>query len=251
MKIYMDGHRNTVLVTEQHRKSRYIPPDRWTWNNNTLTNKPMSPILKVSLGFANGMPDNTLITFCRNVHTLLYSLPDYTDIPVPAAELLARIEAFAAAKAAQQGLGPAGTAAKDAMRLLLLVPMRTLAAYVQENCGNDLGRLLNTGFLANSSSRSRYALSKPSILKITNGMSGEALVTISTESVARGSEIRAALIDEDNKPGEFMATVFSTSSRNIVVPNLIPGRLYLYQGRTLGGTTTYSDWSDPSVQRAS
>ncbi len=58
------------------------------------------------------------------------------------------------------------------------------------------------------------------------------------------------LKDDEGKPGEFMPVAFSTSSRSIAVPNLIPGRLYLYEGRTLGGTTSYSDWSDPSVQRA-
>ena len=44
----------------------------------------MSPIIKVSLGFANGMPDNTLITFCRKVHARLYPRAVVTHGPVPA-----------------------------------------------------------------------------------------------------------------------------------------------------------------------
>ena len=210
----------------------------------------MSPIIKVSLGFANGMPDDSLITFCRKVHALLYPLAVFTNVPVPAAFLLAAIEAFADSKAAQAGLGPVGTADKDKKRLALLAPMRTLAGFVQENCGNDLTLLLATGFEANSTNRTRYALSKPQIRKIGNGMTGQALVTMGTQNAARGCEVRAAELDAEGKPGEFMPTVFSTSSRNIIVAGLVPGHLYLFQGRNLGGTTTYSDWSDPIQQRA-
>ncbi len=207
------------------------------------------PNIKTSLWFANGMPDNTLITFCRNIYTLLYALPEFTNIPVPAAVLLEGIETFAAAKSAQPNGGQAGTAFKNNKRRELLISMRKLAIYVQEACGNDLALLLATGFSAASTNRTRYALSKPSILKITQGMSGEALVTMTTEGIARGCEVRFAEIFEDGRIGEFQPAVFSSSSRNISVPNLIPGKLYVFQGRTMGGTTTYSDWSDQQVQR--
>ena len=110
--------------------------------------------------------------------------------------------------------------------------------------------MLATGFLANSTNQASYALAKPAILKVANGMSGEAKVTLSTQSIVRSCEVRSALVDDEGKPGEFLPSVVSTSSRNITVPNLIPGRLYLHQGRTIGGTTTFSDWSDPTVQRA-
>ena len=34
------------------------------------------------------------------------------------------------------------------------------------------------------------------------------------------------------------------------IADLTPGKLFAYQGRTVGGSTTYSDWSDLTVQRA-
>jgi hypothetical protein len=36
-----------------------------------------------------------------------------------------------------------------------------------------------------------------------------------------------------------------TYTRNLVVENLIPGTPYNIRARTVGGTTGYSNWSDP------
>jgi hypothetical protein len=128
--------------------------------------------------------------------------------------------------------------------------MRKLALFVQDGADNNLAVLLNTGFEAVSNNRARYPLSKPMILRIATGMSSEALVTLSTERVARGCEVQVAEIGPDGAPGEFRPIVFSTSSRNVMIAALTPGLLYAYRGRTVGGSTTYSDWSDLVVQRA-
>jgi hypothetical protein len=39
--------------------------------------------------------------------------------------------------------------------------------------------------------------------------------------------------------------VIATKARGIVVPGLTPGAMYDVQVRGIGGTTGYSDWSDP------
>jgi hypothetical protein len=205
--------------------------------------------IRVSLGFTIS-PDNTLITFARNVLSLLYAAGGFANIPVPAADLLAAITAFADAKAAQANGGKASTAEKNNKRNGLLDILRELALYVQVASANDLALLLSSGFESVNQNRAQYPLSKPVILRVVTGMTGEALVTLSTESIARGCEIRVAEIGADGAPGEFRPAVFSTSSRNISIVGLTPGTLYAYQGRTMGGSTTYSDWSDLIVQRA-
>ena len=209
--------------------------------------KPTS--IRASLAFSN-MTDNTLITFARNIHTLLYAVPAFSGAPVTAPVLLAAIDDFAAAKAAQASGGKAATAEKNNKRDDLTAPLRKLANFVQETSDNDLAVLLTSGFDAMSTNRTRYSLSKPAILRIVAGMTGEALVTLTTESISRGCQVRVAEIGPDGAPGEFREPVFSTSSRNISVLELIPGKLFAFQGRTMGGTTTYSDWSDLTVQRA-
>ena len=208
-----------------------------------------APTIRVSLAFGT-ITDNTLTTFARNVHTLLYAVAGFTNIPVAAQVLQMAIEAFATAKAAQTSGGKAATAEKNNKRDALVVLLKELALYVQVASANDLAQLLATGFEAISLNRTQYPLSKPAILRVVTGMSGEALVTLSTESISRGCQVRVAEIGADGAPGEFREPVFSTSSRNISVPELIPGKLFAFQGRTMGGSTTYSDWSDLTVQRA-
>lgn len=206
--------------------------------------------VRASLGFTK-TPDNSLITFARNVRTLLYAAGSaFTDIPVASPVLVASIEAFAEAKAAQPSGGKAATAEKDNRRVELLDLLKELALYVQVASKNDLAVLLTSGFDSVSQNRAPYPLSKPAILRIVAGMTGEAQVTISTESISRGCEIRVAEIGEDGAPAEFRSLPFSTTSRNIPVTELVPGRLYAYQGRNVGGSTTYSDWSDQVIQRA-
>ena len=117
--------------------------------------------------------------------------------------------------------------------------LRKLAAYVQEESASDLALLLSSDFDAASTNRTRYPLTKPSILRIVAGLSG-----------ARGCEVRYAKVMEDQTLGEFHVPVFCSSSRRIAIAGLVPGAQYLYQARTLGGTTTYSDWSEPLVHRA-
>jgi hypothetical protein len=36
-----------------------------------------------------------------------------------------------------------------------------------------------------------------------------------------------------------------TQARRIVLPNLVPGTMYTVTIRAVGGSTGYSDWSDP------
>jgi hypothetical protein len=208
-----------------------------------------TPIIRVLLSFGS-MPDNNLITFANRILSLLYAAAGFTDIPVTLTDLKAAIEIFAKTKADQPSGGKAATAEKDNKRADLLVLLKKLAAYVQEASNNDLAMLLSSGFDAASNNRAQYPLSKPAITRIVTGMTGEALVTMTTEKIARGCELRVAEIGADGVPGEFVTLPFSTSSRNISVTERVPGRLYAYQGRTMGGSTTYSDWSDQIVQRA-
>ena len=43
---------------------------------------------------------------------------------------------------------------------------------------------------------------------------------------------------------------YESSSANIPVGDLIPGRLYAMQGRAVGGLTGFPDWSDMVTHRA-
>jgi len=207
-------------------------------------------IERVSLDFGNGMPDDTLITFSRSVHRQLYGASGFTSIPVTAANLEVAINAFADAKAAQVNSGKAATADQNNSRETLVALLKQLAFYVQVASDNDLAMLLSIGFQAVGNNHARVPLSKPAVLRVVTGMTGEALVTLSTEQAACGCKVRVAEVDASGAPGLFRLVIASTSSRNVPVQELVPGKLYAYQGRSFGGATTFSDWSDLLVQRA-
>lgn len=207
-----------------------------------------SPILKVSLAFSH-KPDAYLVTFATTVQSHLFGNVVFDSPPVTAKDLSDATEAFAKAKALQPSRGKAGTADKNNEREKLTDLLKKLAGYVEDTSNNDLALLLSSGFEANSTNRAPTVPVKPSILSITGGKSGEALVTMSTEKSTRGVEIRVAEVGEDGVTEPYRPTQFSTSSRRISVTGLTPGKLYAYQGRTVRGSTTYSDWSDRVVQR--
>lgn len=204
---------------------------------------------RVSLAFGR-LPDDSLITFAHTVREQLYAQAVFSAPPVTAVELEALTAAFANAKAAQPLGGKIATAHKNQHREILVDALKKLAYYVQVACDNDLALLLSSGFDSMSMNRGRAQLPRPSITRIANGLSGSSLVTTTANSNARSHEVIVAEILPDNTLGPFRPSIVSTSSRNILVPNLEPGKLYAYRSRAVGGSTGFSDWSDTIVQRA-
>ena len=45
--------------------------------------------------------------------------------------------------------------------------------------------------------------------------------------------------------GPWVTVVTSSKGRGIILPGLVPGTMYDVQVRAIGGSTGYSDWSDP------
>jgi hypothetical protein len=209
-----------------------------------------SIIHRVSLSFA-GFNDDSLLLFGTKVHTQLFAMTiAYPAPPVGAMAMSATLGNFTNAKVAQAGGGKAATALKNTLREELLTMLRKLAYYVQMECNNDLNLLLDSGFDNVSTNRASTPLDKPSILRVTPGMEGQSLVTCTADSNARGHEVIVAEIDDSGAPGPFRPAVIRSSSRNIPIDGLMPGKLYAFQSRTLGGSTGFSNWSDVVVQRA-
>ena len=230
-------------------------PLRWdtpglTWDGFVPQPTPRRmPQLRVLLGFTTASDASTLETG-QAVHDHLYTsplwaVPPNPPLPVTAAILDAALEAFSSAIAAAQLGGPADTAEKNNKRDDLIVLLRQLAGYVQENHGNDLAKLLASGFEAVSTNRASVPLEKPTIKDIINGMSGQLITRVGRVENARAYELRHALIGPGGAPGPWNATLLFTSSRSMPVNGLTPGGNYLFQVRAVGGSTGYSDWSDP------
>jgi hypothetical protein len=205
--------------------------------------------LRVSLAFANGT-DNLLAATAATVIADLYPNAELPLPPVTEAILETGITAFATSRAAQGQGGTLATAVKNERREELVTLLESLAAYVQVASNNNLAVLLSSGFQPVSTNRAQAQLDQPAVVRINPGMSGQSLVTLSAVSNSRCLELQVALIGEDGVQGPFVNVGLFTSSRNIPVNNQLPGRMYAYQGRAIGGLTGYSDWSDVVTHRA-
>ena len=146
-----------------------------------------------------------------------------------------------AAIAAAAGGGIQATATKNSAREALIVQLRQVANYVQGAANNDLPTLLSSGFDATSTNTSQSPLDKPVILRIENEVSTELLVRLTPITNARAYELRTSV---NGNGGWHQAGVF-TQARRVPLTALTPGTTYNVSARAVGGSTGYSDWSDP------
>jgi hypothetical protein len=84
-------------------------------------------------------------------------------------------------------------------------------------------------------------LPAPTIQALENEMSTQLVVRLSPIANAYCYEVQTSTGTAAWQP----AGVF-TAARKIILTSLTPGTVYNVQARAIGGSTGYSDWSDPS-----
>ena len=165
--------------------------------------------------------------------------------PVALKTVQAAVDDLNSALAAQPHGGPAATAEKNNRQAALIALLRKLKHYVQDNCGNDLAVVLSTGFQAASTNRARTPLANPSILNLGIGNSTELVLKVTPITHAKCYEVRSAALGGGNSPGPWQTAGLFTNSRAMTINSLTPGTVYLFQVRAVGGSTGYSEWSNP------
>ena len=229
-------------------------PLRWdtpglTWNGFLPQPSKKMPQLRVLLGFASAS-DHSLEETAQAVLEGMYPNPDFPSPPVTEAALQAALSAFSAAIAVAAQGGPEQTADKNNTRETLAGLLRQLAAYVQANHGNDLAKLLSSGFEAVSTNSASAPLTAPTIKDVLNSGTGQLTLRLTRVKNAKAYEIRHALLPESGAPGPWVDGLRFTSSRAQVITGLTPGANYQFQARAVGGSTGYSDWSDAVSHRS-
>jgi hypothetical protein len=200
---------------------------------------------KVSLAFAS-LPDQELDNFVQRILDNLYGNAAYPTPPVTSAALTTAKNDFVAKLAAAATGGQADTAAKNASRQMLIGLLRQLANYVEGKCGGVLDTLLGSGFDAGSTERRREALLKAESLVIRNGDTGQLIAKIKPVKNTKMYEGRASA----DGGTTWLPSVYTGDSQHIIFSGLTPGVEYTIQIRALGGSTGYSDWSDPVKHRS-
>jgi hypothetical protein len=144
-----------------------------------------------------------------------------------------------AATAAADG-GKSAVAARNTLRATLEGLLEQQAAYVQGAAKNDPGVLLSSGFEVMSAKKAPAPLDKPVIDLIENVATTQLKLRVQAVLNARAYEVRISF----GTNGWQTVGIF-TQARRIVLTNLTPGTVYNIQVRAVGGSTGYSDWSDP------
>jgi hypothetical protein len=196
-------------------------------------------IAKVSLGFIR-LPDSEFSDFTVSVVTKMKNNPHFTTPVVDLSLVTSTNTTFVAQIAAAAQGGTLLTAQKNATRAVMEGQLRALAAYVQSIAGDDLAMMLSAGFWNTSTDRTRKPLAKPTVLDIDNFASTQLMLRLTPVDNARSYEVRIRTGSQDWR----MAGIY-TKSRGVLLEGLVPGATYEIQVRAVGGSTGYSDWSDP------
>jgi hypothetical protein len=204
----------------------------------------MSPHIRIADGLRTQSAER-LITTAGAIINGLTGNPSFPSPPVDMKTLQAAVDDLNAALAAQPQGGPSATAEKNNKKEALIALLRRLRHYVDENCGNDLSVLLSSGFQAAVTTRTRSPLANPSILNLGLGNSTELVLKVTPIAHAKCYEVRMAVVCAGNTPGPWQTAGLFTNSRSMTINGLTPGTTYMFQVRAVGGSTRYSDWSNP------
>ncbi len=155
------------------------------------------------------------------------------------------VDELNAALAAQAHGGTAATAKKKNKQEALITLLRKLKHYVEDNCDNNAANVLSTGLQVAVATRIRAPLGNPSIVSVDRGNSSELVLKVTPIARAKCYELRSAAGGAGNAPGSWQTAGLFTNSRSMTVAGLVPGTTYSFQVRAVGGSTGYSDWSNP------
>lgn len=179
----------------------------------------------LALGVIDGLTDN----------------PAFPNLPVTVAQLTTLQQDYSGKLTASRSKGVDRTRVKNAARKALTDALVVDALYCQGQARHDLDALLSTGFDVCSKNRNRQPLSKPVITAILNGVSGELIVRAGPVLNARSYGVQVS--PDGGKSWLDMDDV--TGARRISLTGLTPGTVYIVHIRGVGGSTKYSEWSEP------
>ena len=193
---------------------------------------------KVSYAFVQ-LPDTAIADYTDTVIAALTGNTGFPNLPVALTVLGTQKTTYLAKLAARAQGGTLSTAEKIAARTVLVGSLRQTAAYVQSVAGQDLTLLLSSGFQPVSTNRAQSPLDTPVVLTIDNSASTKLIVRLQPVANARAYETQY------KNGGGWLPAGISTQARRIEIGSLTPGTTYTVQTRAIGGSTGYSDWSDP------
>jgi hypothetical protein len=204
----------------------------------------MQKKIKASLAY-NNYPGSVVDELTTAIMTAMTGNPAFPTPTVPLATVATRQTAYRTAAAAAAYGGVPLTAAKNQALQSLLDALDANALYVQVTARYDLATFLSSGYQVASSNRAQTQLPAPTIQSLDNEMSTQLVLRLSPVANAYCYEVQTSV-----GTGAWQTIGSFTAARRIIIPNLTPGTVYNVRARAIGGSTGYSDWSDPQSHMA-
>ncbi len=200
-------------------------------------------MVKAVLGFV-GVSDADLVSRCNAVHDGMTNNPAYPAPPIDMPGFKTAIDAYAAAVAGALDGGKAAIATRNKRRGDVILLLHQLGHYVEVACKGDVNTFVSSGFVAASSPRApeQQPVGQPAIASVSQGTSGQLVVTIQAVSRARHYEFRYAAVPAPGAAISWTTLMLPTTKPPTVLNNLTPGGTYTFQVRAYG-SLGYSNWS--------
>jgi hypothetical protein len=237
--VFVIAETNEITLTDERTSSHVRIAETGAAKHTKGGENNMAIYYRVSLSFAR-LPDDELVSFANKVIAQMTGNANFPTPKPSLADIQAGVTAFSNAIAVAEETGKAGTAAKNAARETLIGLLRVEANYVEGEKSTDLSALLSSGFDNVKTDRTQIPLPKPVIDRIENPGTTQIGLRLQPVPTARAYEVRISY-----GTNGWQAVGVFTQSRQILIENLTPGTTYSIQARAVGGTTGYSDWSDP------
>jgi len=221
---------------------------KYTWNGGYYYNQPVPEAptndimstVHISRAFAR-LGDDPLSDFAVGIYNGMNNNAVFAS-PTVAMALLQTAQLLL-----HNSIGPAKTnghaavVAKAAARADLILKLRSLAKYIEELPGITPVIAATSNFvLITPSTHTPTTPNVPVIVKVYNMATTKLGVKIQMRGKFRVLEYR---VTTAGKAPQIVAT--STDTRDAVLPDLLPGVLYVVECRAVAGKHLASEWSDP------
>jgi hypothetical protein len=204
-------------------------------------------VARVRLGIRNAT-DDEIANLGLAVAQRMQGNPRFPEPPIPIEDVRTMATDLKRLIALRPMGGIKATADKNNKRTELIDALHRLGSFVNIVANGDYETVTASGFPARSQNRSRVPCEKVVIKKITNGVTTELIVSVWPVKNAQSYELRHAIV-KDGVRAEWQPSEPFTNSRSMPIRGLIPGQVYAFQVRAVGGSRRFGDWSDETSHR--
>ena len=172
----------------------------------------------------------------------------FPNPPVPLPQIQADITALTGSSAAATDGSKKDIAQRNKDRHTLEQDLTLLGAYIVKVANGDPAIITASGFTP-APPRVHTApqpLPQPSTPSVTQGLSGQALVQLTSIPKAKSYEIQSAPM-ANGVPGTWTTTTVTAAKRPISITGLTAGTTYAFRVRALGALG-YTDYSDSATR---